>query len=38
LGTAARALAVGTFSAADIGRQTADVYRRLLAECSSMNT
>jgi glycosyltransferase involved in cell wall biosynthesis len=36
-GASARALAVGAFSAADIGRQTADVYGRLFAECSSMN-
>jgi glycosyltransferase involved in cell wall biosynthesis len=38
MGAAARALAVSKFSAADIGRQTANVYRRLLAECSSMDS
>jgi glycosyltransferase involved in cell wall biosynthesis len=38
LGAAARALAIGTFSAGDIGRQTAEVYRRLLAESSSVKS
>jgi glycosyltransferase involved in cell wall biosynthesis len=31
MGTAARALAVERFSAEDIGRQTVEIYRSLLA-------